>query len=287
MCCFPSFVRSSIFCFCDTSVLVRGFYQIQWWLHRMFYVWDGENGEDPQNAKQEILESCYHLFRSPHTSKIHRRIPDKGQRAGRPEVVGEEKRKGKKANLTHTLRASATSVCRSWQADSVDSGCSSCAQTSPPHPEPCCVGSDPLHGHAFAGQADPFSPEKLQPPPLKVSGKAQGTFGAPPMVCRPAPGTALEGGCVCPPPPRNGRGWVEETDGMKLTGSNMRAERAERHGSPADSPCDSGCGGGVAVGSEGCSPGAFLGEPRERREGPKSVDGLKWAQQVPQKCPRL
>ncbi|XP_044945218.1 protein WWC3 isoform X2 [Mustela putorius furo] len=57
---------------------------------------------------------------------------------------------------------------RSWQADSVDSGCSSCAQTSPPHPEPCCVGGDPLHGHAFAGQADPFSPEKLQPPPLKV-----------------------------------------------------------------------------------------------------------------------
>ncbi|XP_022374057.1 protein WWC3 [Enhydra lutris kenyoni] len=57
---------------------------------------------------------------------------------------------------------------RSWQADSVDSGCSSCAQTSPPHPEPCCVGGDPLHGHTFAGQADPYSPEKLQPPPLKV-----------------------------------------------------------------------------------------------------------------------
>uniref|UniRef100_A0A8C0SNS0 C2 domain-containing protein n=1 Tax=Canis lupus familiaris TaxID=9615 RepID=A0A8C0SNS0_CANLF len=56
---------------------------------------------------------------------------------------------------------------RSWQADSVDSGCSS-AQTSPPHPEPCCVGVDPLHGHAFAGQADPYSLEKLQPPPLKV-----------------------------------------------------------------------------------------------------------------------
>ncbi|CAK7312553.1 Protein WWC3 [Vulpes lagopus] len=57
---------------------------------------------------------------------------------------------------------------RSWQADSVDSGCSSCAQTSPPHPEPCCVGVDPLHGHAFAGQADPYSLEKLQSPPLKV-----------------------------------------------------------------------------------------------------------------------
>ncbi|XP_057574080.1 protein WWC3 isoform X3 [Hippopotamus amphibius kiboko] len=57
---------------------------------------------------------------------------------------------------------------RSWQADSVDSGCSSCAQTSPPHPEPCCVGVDSIHGHTFAGQADPYSPEKLQPPPLKV-----------------------------------------------------------------------------------------------------------------------
>nr|XP_019601854.1 PREDICTED: protein WWC3 isoform X1 [Rhinolophus sinicus] len=57
---------------------------------------------------------------------------------------------------------------RSWQADSVDSGCSSCAQTSPPHPEPCCVGVDSIHGHPFAGQADPYSPEKLRPPPAKV-----------------------------------------------------------------------------------------------------------------------
>ncbi|XP_058391401.1 protein WWC3 isoform X2 [Diceros bicornis minor] len=57
---------------------------------------------------------------------------------------------------------------RSWQADSVDSGCSSCTQTSPPHPEPCCVGIDSIHGHTFAGQTDPYSPEKLQPPPLKV-----------------------------------------------------------------------------------------------------------------------
>ncbi|XP_035581826.1 protein WWC3-like isoform X2 [Zalophus californianus] len=57
---------------------------------------------------------------------------------------------------------------RSWQADSVDSGCSSCARTSPPHSEHCCVRVDPLHGHAFAGQADPYSPEKLQSPPLKV-----------------------------------------------------------------------------------------------------------------------
>ncbi|XP_077617518.1 protein WWC3 [Crocuta crocuta] len=57
---------------------------------------------------------------------------------------------------------------RSWQADSVDSGCSSCAQTSPPRPEPCGVGVDPVHGRTFAGQADPYSPEKFQPPPLKV-----------------------------------------------------------------------------------------------------------------------
>ncbi|XP_060148407.1 protein WWC3 isoform X1 [Globicephala melas] len=57
---------------------------------------------------------------------------------------------------------------RSWQADSVDSGCSSCAQTSPPHPEPCCVGVSSIHGHTFAGQADPYGLEKLQPPPLKV-----------------------------------------------------------------------------------------------------------------------
>nr|XP_031527078.1 protein WWC3 [Vicugna pacos] len=57
---------------------------------------------------------------------------------------------------------------RSWQADSVDSGCSSCAQTSPPHPEPCCIGVDSIHRQMFAGQADPYSPEKLRPPTLKV-----------------------------------------------------------------------------------------------------------------------
>ncbi|XP_053773197.1 protein WWC3 isoform X6 [Desmodus rotundus] len=57
---------------------------------------------------------------------------------------------------------------RSWQADSVDSGCSSCTQTSPPHPEPCCTTVDSIHGQPFAGQADAHSPEKPQPPPLKV-----------------------------------------------------------------------------------------------------------------------
>ncbi|XP_015419452.1 PREDICTED: LOW QUALITY PROTEIN: protein WWC3 [Myotis davidii] len=57
---------------------------------------------------------------------------------------------------------------RSWQADSVDSGCSSYTQTSPPHPEPCCSGVDPIHGHPIAGQADPYHPEKRQLPPPKV-----------------------------------------------------------------------------------------------------------------------
>lgn len=57
---------------------------------------------------------------------------------------------------------------RSWQADSVDSGCSSCTQTSPPNPEPCCTTVDSIHGQPFVGQADPCSVEKLQPPPRKV-----------------------------------------------------------------------------------------------------------------------
>ncbi|CAK6450677.1 unnamed protein product [Pipistrellus nathusii] len=57
---------------------------------------------------------------------------------------------------------------RSWQADSVDSGCSSYTQTSPPHPEPCCSGVDSIHGHPSAGQAEPYHPERRQPPPLKV-----------------------------------------------------------------------------------------------------------------------
>ncbi|XP_006835708.1 PREDICTED: protein WWC3 [Chrysochloris asiatica] len=50
---------------------------------------------------------------------------------------------------------------RSWQAGSVDSGCSNCIQTSPLYPES-------IHRHLFTGQADPYSPEQLQPLPLKV-----------------------------------------------------------------------------------------------------------------------
>uniref|UniRef100_A0A8C8VJV3 WWC family member 3 n=1 Tax=Pelusios castaneus TaxID=367368 RepID=A0A8C8VJV3_9SAUR len=55
---------------------------------------------------------------------------------------------------------------RSWQAESVDSGCSNCTQTSPPYPETCC--GDSLRGHMFAVQAGQYSSGKVQPPPLKV-----------------------------------------------------------------------------------------------------------------------
>uniref|UniRef100_A0A663M4U1 WWC family member 3 n=1 Tax=Athene cunicularia TaxID=194338 RepID=A0A663M4U1_ATHCN len=55
---------------------------------------------------------------------------------------------------------------RSWQAESVDSGCSNCTQTSPPYPEPFC--GDSLAGHMFATQAGQYSSGKMQPPPLKV-----------------------------------------------------------------------------------------------------------------------
>nr|XP_005309369.1 protein WWC3 isoform X3 [Chrysemys picta bellii] len=55
---------------------------------------------------------------------------------------------------------------RSWQAESVDSGCSNCTQTSPPYPETCCGES--LRGHTFAVQAGQYSSGKVQPPPLKV-----------------------------------------------------------------------------------------------------------------------
>ncbi|XP_039356097.1 protein WWC3 isoform X5 [Mauremys reevesii] len=55
---------------------------------------------------------------------------------------------------------------RSWQAESVDSGCSNCTQTSPPYPEAYC--GDSLRGHTFAVQAGQYSSGKVQPPPLKV-----------------------------------------------------------------------------------------------------------------------
>ncbi|XP_058147748.1 protein WWC3 [Dasypus novemcinctus] len=57
---------------------------------------------------------------------------------------------------------------RSWQADSVDSGCSNCTQASLLCPEPCCADVEAVQGHPLAGQTEPFGPERLQPPPLKV-----------------------------------------------------------------------------------------------------------------------
>lgn len=56
---------------------------------------------------------------------------------------------------------------RSWQAESVDSGCSNCTQTSPPYPEPFC--GDALAGHVFAAPAGQYSSANVQPPPLKVT----------------------------------------------------------------------------------------------------------------------
>lgn len=58
-------------------------------------------------------------------------------------------------------------IFRSWQAESVDSGCSNCTQTSPPYPEACC--GDSLHGHTFPAQAGQYNSGKVQPPPIKVS----------------------------------------------------------------------------------------------------------------------
>ncbi|XP_077001390.1 protein WWC3 isoform X2 [Tamandua tetradactyla] len=63
-------------------------------------------------------------------------------------------------------RAEAASE-RSWQADSVDSGCSNCTQTSPLYPEPCYMGIESFHGQRLARQTDPPHPEQHQPP-LKV-----------------------------------------------------------------------------------------------------------------------
>lgn len=36
-----------------------------------------------------------------------------------------------------------------------------------------------MHGHPIAGQADPYNPEKRQPPPLKVSRRDKGFSGTP------------------------------------------------------------------------------------------------------------
>ncbi|XP_044288284.1 protein WWC3 isoform X1 [Varanus komodoensis] len=54
---------------------------------------------------------------------------------------------------------------RSWQAESVDSGCSNCMQISP-HPESYCGES--LRGHMYSPQTDQYTPGKVLPPPIKV-----------------------------------------------------------------------------------------------------------------------
>ncbi|XP_062982438.1 protein WWC3 [Elgaria multicarinata webbii] len=54
---------------------------------------------------------------------------------------------------------------RSWQAESVDSGCSNCMQISP-HPESYC--GELLQSHMYAPQTDQYASGKAQPPPLKV-----------------------------------------------------------------------------------------------------------------------
>lgn len=78
---------------------------------------------------------------------------------------------------------------RSWQAESVDSGCSNCTQTSPPYPEPFC--GDPLAGHVFAAQAGQYGSGKMQPPPLKVRKKTLQHRN-----CLPQWATAVPGVCL-------------------------------------------------------------------------------------------
>lgn len=83
---------------------------------------------------------------------------------------------------------------RSWQADSVDSGCSNCTQTSPPYPvEPCCVAVNSIHGHTFPGQTDPYNPERCQPLPVKVSEKLLRIPQGPPVFEWRVLGADLEG----------------------------------------------------------------------------------------------
>lgn len=112
------------------------------------------------------------------------------------------------------LCAFAMSASRSWQADSVDSGCSSYTQTSPPHPEPCCSGVDPIHGHPIVGQADPYHPEKRQLPPPKVSRRDEGLSGTPEAFARRTAGAPHT--LQVKPRERVGRGPRQ----LKLTGSD-------------------------------------------------------------------
>ncbi|XP_043928509.1 protein WWC3 isoform X2 [Protopterus annectens] len=55
---------------------------------------------------------------------------------------------------------------RSWQAESVDSGCSNSTQLSPPYQEN--FFGDAVQGHVPGGQTEQYTTRKLQAPPLKV-----------------------------------------------------------------------------------------------------------------------
>lgn len=132
--------------------------------------------------------------------------------------------------------AFAMSASRSWQADSVDSGCSSYTQTSPPHPEPCCSGVDSIHGHPIAGQADPYHPKKSQPPPSKVSRRGKGFSGTPRGFAKQRP---EDSGCA--PDPSG------ETEGMggeraKATKADRRSHSRMTDATERDSPSDWDCG---------------------------------------------
>nr|XP_033805075.1 protein WWC3 isoform X2 [Geotrypetes seraphini] len=55
---------------------------------------------------------------------------------------------------------------RSWQAESVDSGCSNCTQLGPAYPEVCC--GEPVHGYLCAGQSSQYNSRTIPAPLLKV-----------------------------------------------------------------------------------------------------------------------
>ncbi|XP_030057477.1 protein WWC3 isoform X2 [Microcaecilia unicolor] len=55
---------------------------------------------------------------------------------------------------------------RSWQAESVDSGCSNCTQIGPAYLEACC--GEPVPKYLFAGQSNQYNSRTIPAPPLKV-----------------------------------------------------------------------------------------------------------------------
>ncbi|XP_006892418.1 PREDICTED: protein WWC3 [Elephantulus edwardii] len=73
-------------------------------------------------------------------------------------ILLEEQRKGQMEAVPN----------RSWQADSINSGCSNCTQISHLYPEPQGIDMESIHGHTLAGQSVPCKPKQLQPLPRKV-----------------------------------------------------------------------------------------------------------------------